>query len=534
MHAVFKQGVVLVAFGVGLVHAVDPLVDVGNTRYLGTALPNGISQWLGIRYAAPPLGNLRFRAPVDPPANDTVQVADTHGPICLSTGANFPEAGYSEDCLFLDVFAPSSASAHSKLPVFFWIQGGGLNSLSNANYNASELIKAAEMDMVVVTHNYRVGPYGFLASKEVQSDGDINVGILDQRKALQWVHEHISKFGGNPEHVVLGGDSAGAQSITLHLTAFSGASTDLFHAVIAESQSFPPILTVSGAQFEYDALVERVGCANSTDSLACLRALNISTLQNNNIAIPFPGRDNPPNFLYGAIVDGNFLPDVPFRLFEEGKFVRVPSVFGDDTNEGTIFTPSSLDSESDMDNFLLDNFPKLNQTSLDTIHFFYPESEQFPDHGTFYFNAATAYGEMRYICPGIFISNQIRRFRNPRPNWLYHYNVEDKCQVAKGLGVPHTVEVSAIWGLNSTTGTPPASYFTTNANIIPVIQGYWTSFVRSFDPNTHRAEGTAKWVPFDGKQRILFQTNATRMETISQDQQERCDFLTSIAIELEQ
>ena len=72
-----------------------------------------------------------------------------------------------------------------------------------------------------------------------------------------------------------------------------------------------------------------------------------------------------------------------------------------------------------MDNFLLDNFPKLNQTSLETIHEFYPVSEQFPDHGTFYFNSATAYGETRYICPGIFISNRIREFRSPRPNWLY-------------------------------------------------------------------------------------------------------------------
>lgn len=75
----------------------------------------------------------------------------------------------------------------------FFIQGGGLNILSNSNYNGSELIHAADMDMVIVTHNYRVGPYGFLASKEVQADGDINVGLLDQRKALQWVHDNILK-----------------------------------------------------------------------------------------------------------------------------------------------------------------------------------------------------------------------------------------------------------------------------------------------------------------------------------------------------
>lgn len=138
----------------------------------------------------------------------------------------------------------------------------------------------------------------------------------------------LLQFGGDPEHVVLGGDSAGAGSITLQMTAFSGAETDLFQGVIAESQSFPPTLTVPEAQFQYDALVERVGCANSTDSLTCLRAVDISVLQNDNFAIPLPGRNHTPVFLYNTIVDGDFLSDFPYNLFLQGKFVKVPSVFG--------------------------------------------------------------------------------------------------------------------------------------------------------------------------------------------------------------
>lgn len=106
----------------------------------------------------------------------------------------------------------------------------------------------------------------------------------------------------------------------------------------------------------------------------------------------------------------------------------------------------------------------------------------------------------------------------------------DPTQVAEGEGVPHTVELSAIWGLNSTTGTPPASYFTTNANIIPVMQGYWTSFIRNLDPNPTRADGTVEWVQFDGVQRILFETNNTRMESIPDDQAQRCAFLQSIGV----
>lgn len=127
---------------------------------------------------------------------------------------------------------------------------------------------------------------------------------------------------------MLGGASAGAQSVSLHLIAFGETTTDLFHGVIAESQSFPTLLTVPQSQFVYDALVERVGCEDAEDTLACLRGLDISVLQGNNTNIPFPGRTNPPNFLYGSTLDGKFLVDLPFNLFAEGKFIKVPSVFG--------------------------------------------------------------------------------------------------------------------------------------------------------------------------------------------------------------
>lgn len=136
------------------------------------------------------------------------------------------------------------------------------------------------------------------------------------------------QFGGDPSHVVLSGDSAGAQSITIHLTAFGGADTDLFAGVIAESQSFPPIFNVSSSQFAYDALVERTNCTEEADTLACLRALDIDVLQNDSIAMPFPGRNNTPNFFYNAVVDGDLIPDIPYKLFMNGMFVDVPSVFG--------------------------------------------------------------------------------------------------------------------------------------------------------------------------------------------------------------
>ena len=230
----------------------------------------------------------------------------------------------------------------------FQIPGGGLNKLSDANLNGSTLIHAAEFDAIVVTHNYRVGTFGFLSGKEVHANGTVNAGFFDQRKALEWVQSHISKvripwafcihishtliklyqFGGNPKHVTLIGVSAGAQSITVHLTAFGKKETNLFHATAAESQSFPGLLDIPGSQFAYDAFVERTGCADAADSLSCLRGLDSETLQKANIAIPLPGRNNTPNFLYGAIVDGDLIPDIPFNLFTQGRFVDVPTIFG--------------------------------------------------------------------------------------------------------------------------------------------------------------------------------------------------------------
>jgi len=169
----------------GLINAgeIDLTVDLGYSKYQGVDENNGISHWLGIRYAAPPVGDLRFRSPQEPVTNTTLQIADTvpslqllsmstsaelfkHGPVCHFTPSTSLNKSRSEDCLFLDVYAPTSNKAPS--PVFVWFQGGGFNTLSNPNQNGSALIQAGNYDIVFVTFNYRVGPYGFLASKEVQ------------------------------------------------------------------------------------------------------------------------------------------------------------------------------------------------------------------------------------------------------------------------------------------------------------------------------------------------------------------------------
>ncbi len=136
------------------------------------------------------------------------------------------------------------------------------------------------------------------------------------------------QFGGDPGQVILGGASAGAISITLHLVAYDAAPNDMFHAFLAESQGFPAMLTVPQAQFIYDALVERVGCSNETDTLGCLRNVSIDILQTANINIPFQGRQTPPIFTYSPALDGTLIVDYTQSMYEEGRFLKKPGITG--------------------------------------------------------------------------------------------------------------------------------------------------------------------------------------------------------------
>ncbi|KAJ4314018.1 hypothetical protein N0V84_009125 [Fusarium piperis] len=520
-----------------LVHAVDRRVDLQYSKYRGKELGNGVTQWLGMRYASPPLKDLRFKPPKDPLSTRVVQDASDFGLKCIGTKtkADSIDRTDSEDCLFINVFAPSNASPMDKLPVFFFIQGGGFNSNSDPIVNGTGLIKAGDMDMVIVTLNYRVGVYGFL------NDGDQvtpNIGLLDQRKGLEWVQRHISKFGGDPNHVVLGGDSAGAASISLHLSAFGGKDQGLFHAVAAESVSFATMLTVKESLYQYESLTKKLGCTGK-GRLACLRLKTTKEIQKVNSNIPYPGGSQAPLFMWTPVIDGGLIPDLTYKLFEDGKFIKVPTIVGDDTNGGTIFTPKTASTLAQGEDFLKAQFPYLTADHLDKIGDLYPnQNKTCPNPGCYWRQISDVYGQMRYMCPGIYISSALIRYGMPK-SWNYLYNVEDPDQMKQGLGVPHTVEVHAIFGPGLGGANPPASYLEgkKNARVIPVIQGYWSSFIRSYDPNKYRHEGSAKWEAWTDKrkQRIVFEEGGeTRMERLSRDVQKKCAYLSSIGADIRQ
>ncbi|KAK3382748.1 Alpha/Beta hydrolase protein [Lasiosphaeria ovina] len=536
MKAKFALGTLVVASLPILGTCVNSLVNLTYSTYIGQPLVSGITQWLGIRYAAPPVGNLRFEPPRDPPSIPTPQQANKHGKFCLKTGDRPNRTMTSEDCLFLDVYAPSNATADSKLPVFFFIQGGGFNGNSNPNLNGTGLVMASQNSIVVVTFNYRVGPYGFLTDgKNVTA----NNGLRDQRKALEWVQKNIAQFGGDAGHVVLGGSSAGAASISLHMIAYGGKDMGLFHAAAAESVSFATALTVKESQYQFDNFVTRLGCEGS-DPLACLRSKSSKKLQAQNLNIPYPGSANKPLYMWNPVIDNDLLSEIPYVAFDRGNFVRVPVIIGDDTNGGTTFVPSTTSTRGQSNQFLKDQFPYLTLQQLSKLNDLYPNPDQgdCPNEGCWWRQASNVYGEMRYMCPGLFISAAVTRY-GVNASFAYRWNVEDAAQMSTGLGVPHTVEINALFGPFNVQSTPPASYFPngTNAHAVPVIQGYWTSFIKTYDPNRKRCCGSAVWKRWDDctKERLRFDSGGrTTMEPIDDGLKKRCEYLHSIGVGLQQ
>lgn len=354
------------------------------------------------------------------------------------------------------------------------------------------------------------------------------------------MQSYISRFGGDPGHVTIGGASAGAQSVDQHVLAYGGRDDGLFHATAAESQSFPPLRTVNESQFAYDNLVIRTNCSDYDDTLACLRNLTATELQEYNYNTPFPGAEEPALYMYSPTLDFDFVSDYSIKQYREGRFVHVPAIGGDDTDEGTVFVPANTSSIGESDKFMKNNFPSLTPAIFKNWNAYFPvedASEPTDDQGAYIRQLAWGYGETRYICPTIYVSGIYAN--ESVPNWNYRWNVQDPESIADGLGVTHTVEVSAVWGPENTNGGAPDSYQQGGVNygIVAPTQAYWTSFIRTYNPNTYKLASSPRWEQWSGDnyyRRLKFQTNSTMMEMVPEAQQERCAYLSSVAVGLGQ
>ncbi|KAF9885872.1 hypothetical protein FE257_012250 [Aspergillus nanangensis] len=513
----------------------SPIVDLGYSRYRGIRLPAGIDEYLGMRYAAPPLGDLRFRSPRDPVSTPGVQDVAKASSISADQVPNQNiTAKFAEDCLFINVFTPSNATADSKLPVWVHIQGGGYARNDNGNFNGTKIIQESGLDFIFVNFNYRVGAFGFLASEYIRDDGDLNVGLLDQRKALEWVQKHIAKFGGNPDHVVIHGDSAGAGSIAHHMTAYGGRDDHLFVGAIYESPFWPTLRTVAEMEFQFDRVVQDTGCADSESSLSCLRKVDFAKLQAANAASPFPGADRKPLPLWYflPVIDDDLIEDKLYTLFEQGRMLRVPLLVGDDTNEGSTFA-ANASTTAEMSSFLKANYPNLRPQSLEKIHGEYPLMAHLSNHSAYFPSTSAAYGDATFTCPGDHITGSLAG-QSLLQIWNYRYNVRAASLISKGLGVPHIFEISAIFGVGNAGESSVTSYTDVNKDIVPIVMDYWISFIKHLDPNPARNSKGPFWEPWGlgTEKRLKMQTNETGMELVPLNLTDHCLMWKSLVAEM--
>lgn len=322
----------------------------------------------------------------------------------------------------------------------------------------------------------------------------------------------------------------------MHLTAFGGRNDNLFSAAIAESVFFPAQPLVPQLEYQFDALTNATGCSATADPLACLRSKPTADLQAQNIPSPFPGRTASPVplFYWTPCVDGDFIQDLPYNLLASGKFIRdIPLLFGNDNDEGSGFATNAA-TPDDMANFLQNNYPLLTTDDTDAIASMYPLLPALPQHEAYFPSTSMAYGEATFICPAITLlaAYQSLDANATTPQlWNYRYNVLDDNNVAQGLGVPHLWESYAVFGpRNLANAAAPESYLTYNAEMVPLVMGYFLSFVMAHDPNPVRAVGAPVWEAWGTTgQRIVMETNATRMEVVGDEQKARCAFWAGLA-----
>lgn len=354
------------------------------TSKLGTFVGKHLSSFnqdlfLGMPYAQPPIGQLRFRSPL--PYNQSWEgdrLATDYGDSCYewSKSSQKHALSYSEDCLTINIIRPSGYENQS-LPVGLWIYGGSFQMGSSAldTYNLSYPVQQSvnvQTPIIAVSVNYRIGPLGFFTSSEMQQNGDLNIGLKDLVLALNWLQENIGAFGGDPTKVTLWGQSAGAEAVANLLTAYGGTLNGLFRGAIMESGSNVRLphnyLPIDTWQSQYSDFVSYAGCADHSEPLECIRLVDISKVKDFfNISSQLAKHE------YYPVIDGDFIPDWPKNLLAEEKFVKVPIITGANMDEGASFGPGKIDTTDELRNWLRTSYPAIEEVTIDQLLQFYPD-----------------------------------------------------------------------------------------------------------------------------------------------------------------
>ncbi|KAF3936946.1 Acetylcholinesterase [Dactylella cylindrospora] len=449
-----------------------------------------------IRFAAPPTGALRWKKPAPPLTESGVQDGKT-GFQCMQATPKFIEIGYpflvaiepsSEDCLFLDVYVPSAAvkGTVKNLPVLFWLYGGGyaLGSKNFFLYNGTPLMKSAKNNMIFVASNYRMGAYGFLAGPTVEKEGVPNAGLWDQRAALQWIQDYIGLVGGDKNAVTAMGESAGAGSLTHHLIGNGGTLDPLFKRAILSSPAWLPQYDPGQLETQYASFAIKAGCAGQ--GLECLRNKPVTAIDaaSRGVILEQPYG----TFGFGPAVDNTFIKDLPSMELSKGNFWKdVDLIVGHNSNEGFLFTSTAPADDDDIEALVRNTFSNATDSTISKILTMYPEPGLFRKYLTNYLRAADLVGQFIVSCNTRYLAEAYSG-----RTWNYQFSI------IPGI---HAMDLLfTFWSPGIDLGAIELDFsinFLTSKNLATGWQSYFTSFVRSGNPNTYREKGglppTIEW-----------------------------------------
>jgi|CZKU01.1.fsa_nt_gi para-nitrobenzyl esterase len=486
----------------------------------------GSRRFLKIPYAKPPIQDLRWKAPVKNDPWTSVRHETAFASACPQVMSQQAPMSTDEDCLYLNVWVPEPMPA--KAPVMVWIHPG-----SNVAGSTSDVVPttqqlwydgqffASRRGVVVVSMNYRLGPFGFFAHPALGAEHSPlgNQGLLDQRMALQWVQDNIAAFGGDKGNVTIFGESGGSTDVCYHVA--SPGDAGLFQRAISESGGCTAAITgkdptAADAATGMTAFTKAMGCDTAPDVLACLRGKAVTDILANAMQpddTSGGAQTAVVQWSFAVVVDGpgGFVPDQARTLFDTGKIAHVPYILGTNSDEGTLFllNATSLTGESDYMAALQTRFPK----AAVQVEAEYPASKFNGDY-----NAALArvVGDSAILCG---TDDTARRaVKAGLPVYMYNFNIPWSIAPSV-LKVAHASEVSHVFGDPVDGKTDSASQAVSDA-----MNAYWARFASTGDPNASSAP--AVWPAFapdasDNDKRLQFDSG---WEILSDFRKEECAF----------
>jgi para-nitrobenzyl esterase len=484
-----------------------------------------VRTFLGIPYAAPPVGELRWQPPRPAAPWNTPRDASRSGGKCPQTVlALFARPGEApgtvqgqEDCLYLNVYAPNGATAQSKLHVMVWIHGGAFTAGATDAYDGSVL--AQKNNLVVVTVNYRLGALGWLSlpalGAEAGSGQSGNYGLLDQQAALRWVQSNITAFGGDPAKVTIAGESAGGMSNCAHLA--SPASAGLFRGVIIQSglcTSPGNSVTMADAHSRNQKYAANLGC--KADDLGCLRAVPVEKLLQTRV----PGLRPAANLVWSPVYASSLLPLTLRDAYGTGQFNRVPVMNGTTHDEGRLFVSVASPDGKPISPLVYWGGTGLTVGAANTVKVL----RQYPyrNFGTPALAFATMFTDAVFSCPALRVDAGLSKYV---PVYAFEFNDPNAATIVRspadlpGLGAHHSSSLAYAFQSKVDGLADPADFTPAQRQLSEAFSAAWVSFIKTGKP------ASADWQTFDPAQRNvqIFTPDGVRPSLLFSNDH-RCNF----------